>query len=135
MSSSVNNITIIKKFIDAINCADIEKIYGLMTKDHLFIDSQNNKVKGKIKMREAWQSYFTIFPDYKIEINKVFEKESEVCILGYASGTYKGIQKKEDRNFWKIPLAISASVIKNKVQSWQVYADNSIVFGIIKRNK
>jgi hypothetical protein len=31
---------VILDFIDAINCTNVDKIYDLMTIDHLFIDSQ-----------------------------------------------------------------------------------------------
>lgn len=126
---------IVMDFIDAINNANIDKIYSLMAQDHLFIDSQDNKVEGKEKIKQAWIGYFELFPDYKIEVNEIFEKDSIICMLGYASGTYKNIRNKNNSNHWRIPAAWKADVENNQIKSWQVYADNIIVMEIIKRNK
>ena len=41
-------------FADAISHADVDKIYSLMSDDHLFIDSQGNRMEGKEKMKQAW---------------------------------------------------------------------------------
>ena len=126
---------IILDFIDAINNADVDKIYNLMTSDHLFIDSQGNKADDKEKMKQAWVGYFKLFPDYKIEVSEIFEKNFLFCILGHASGTYKNIQNENNSNHWRIPAAWKAIVKDNQVKHWQVYADNLIVMEIINRNK
>ena len=122
-------------FADAISHADVDKIYSLMADDHLFIDSQGNKLKGKEKMKKAWSEYFGLFPDYKIEIDEVFEKDSSICIIGHASGTYKNIHDKNDSNHWRIPAAWKAVIKDNRVKHWQVYADNLVVMDILNRNK
>jgi hypothetical protein len=38
-------------------------------------------------------------------------------------------------NHWRIPAAWKAIIKDNKINHWQVYADNIIVMEIIKRNK
>ena len=126
---------LILDFVDAINCANVDKIYDLLTIDHLFIDSQDNKTLGRDVMRQAWLGYFSLFPDYKIEIIEILEKDSLVCILGYASGTYKNLTNENNSNHWRIPAAWSAIVEDNHIKKWQVYADNLIVMDIINRNK
>ena len=120
-------------FADAVSHADVDKIYSLMADDHLFIDSQGNKMAGKDKMKNAWSEYFGLFPDYKIEIEEIFEKDSSICILGFASGTYKNLHN--DNNYWRIPAAWKAIIEDNQLKHWQVYADNLIVMDIINRNK
>jgi len=122
-------------FADAISHADVNKIYSLMADDHLFIDSQGNKMEGKEKMKQAWTEYFGLFPDYKIEIDEIFEKDSSICLLGYASGTYKNLDNENDSNHWRIPVAWKAIIKNNQIKHWQVYADNLIVVDIINRNK
>jgi len=122
-------------FADAINKADVDKIYRLMADDHLFIDSQDNKMEGKEKMRNAWSEYFRLFPDYKIEIEEIFEKDSSICIIGHASGTYKNLHNTNNSNHWRIPAAWKAVIKDNQVKHWQVYADNLVVMDIINRNK
>jgi len=127
-----NNILL--DFVDAINKADIDKILNIMSDDHVLIDSHDNKVSGKDNLKQAWIGYFALFPDYKIEINETLEKDSLICILGYASGTYKNLQNDINSNFWRIPAAWTAIIKDNHVKHWQVYADNIIAMDIINRN-
>jgi ketosteroid isomerase-like protein len=122
-------------FVEAINTADVSRMLDLMTDDHLFIDSQDNRMTGKENLKDAWTGYFNLFPDYKIEINEIFEKESLICMIGYASGTYKNLKNKDNTNYWRIPAAWTAIIEENHVKQWQVYADNILVMDIINKNK
>ena len=126
---------VVLDFVEAINSVNVDKIYVLMTENHLFIDSKDNRVKGRENMKQAWVGYFALFPDYKIEINEILEKDLLICILGYASGTYKNLKNKNDSNHWRIPAAWTAIVKGNQIKVWQVYADNSVVLDIINKNK
>jgi hypothetical protein len=126
--------TVIEDFVHAINCADIGRIIELMADDHVFIDSQDHKMTGKENLKQAWIGYFELFPDYKIEMNEIFEKDSLFCILGYASGTYKNLQNVSNSNHWRIPAAWRAIISDNRIKQWQVYADNIVVMEIINRN-
>ncbi len=126
---------VILDFVNAINSSDISRIIELMTNDHLFIDSQDNRTVGKETMRQAWIGYFALFPDYKIEINEIFEKDSSICLLGYTSATYKNLKNENNSNYWRIPAAWKAIIENNKIKYWQVYADNIIVMEIINKNK
>ncbi len=126
-------INIALAYINAINTANIDELYILMTEDHLFIDAHNNNVKGKEDMKQSWIDYFIMFPDYKIEVADILQKQDLVCILGYASGTYKNLKNKENSNYWRIPAAWTAIIRGNQVKQWQVYADNIIVMDIINR--
>jgi ketosteroid isomerase-like protein len=126
---------ILLDFVDAINAADVDKLYSLMTNDHIFIDSHDNKVTGRDKMKQAWIGYFAMFPDYKIEINQILEKDSLICAFGYASGTYKNVKTTDNSNYWRVPAAWTAIINDNLVEQWQVYVDNIIVMDIIKRNQ
>jgi ketosteroid isomerase-like protein len=125
------NRNIVLDFVQAINLADLENLIELMTDDHVFIDSQGNKSTGKENLKQGWIGYFELFPDYKIEINEILEKDSLIGMFGYASGTYKNLES----NHWRIPASWKAIIKDNKVMSWQVYADNIIVMEIINRNK
>jgi len=125
---------VVLDFIDAINSSNVEGIIDLMTDDHAFIDSQGNKTTGKDKLKQAWTGYFGLFPDYRIEIKETLEKGSLICILGFASGTYKNLHDENNSNHWRIPAAWTAIIKDNKVLSWQVYADNLIVMDIINKN-
>lgn len=125
---------IVLDFIDAINCADVDKMFDLMATDHVFIDSQDNKMAGRDNMKQAWIGYFDLFPDYKIEINEVLTKDSLVCLFGYASATYKNLINNNNSNYWRIPAAWRAIVKDDQIKLWQVFADNIIVMEIVNRN-
>jgi len=129
------NLEVARKFIQAINEANVDHICALMTDDHLFIDSQDNRVIGKDNMREGWMGYFALFPDYKIEVQETFEKENKISLTGYASGTYKNFKNEQNSNHWRIPAAWLAEIHNGKIKQWQVFADNSVVIEIINRNK
>jgi hypothetical protein len=126
---------IILDFIEAINKANIDGILNLMADDHILIDSQDNKMTGKDNLRQAWIGYFELFPDYKIEVNEILEKDFLTCILGSASGTYKNLKNIDNSNYWKIPIACAAIIKDDQIKQWQIYADNIIVMDIINRNK
>jgi len=126
---------VVLDFIDAINSANVDIMYDLMAIDHLFIDSQDNRMAGKDNMRQAWIGYFDLFPDYKIEINEIVTKNSLICLFGYAGGTYKNQITDNNRNYWRIPAAWRAIVQEGQIKVWQVFADNSIVIDIINRIK
>jgi|ERR1035437_1669101 len=129
------NTKVFLNFIKAINSTNVDKIYDLMTDNHLFIDSQDNRVVGKENLKKAWVGYFELFPDYKIEINEILEKDTRIYAFGYASGTYKNLKNENNSNYWRIPAAWTATVKDNQIMVWQVYADNIIVLDIINRNK
>jgi ketosteroid isomerase-like protein len=129
-------IKVVMDFIESINSADIDRIYNLMTFDHVFIDSQGNKMTGNETMKKAWIGYFCLFPDYKIEVTDRFQNDSMIVMLGYASGTYKTNKDSSDiNNHWRVPAAWKAVVEGTRIRSWQVYADNIKTAEILMRNK
>ena len=128
------NSQVVLNFVDAINHADVDKMYELMTEDHLFVDSRDNKTSGREIMKQAWIGYFDLFPDYKIEITGMLQKKSLFCVYGYASGTYKNPKKINNNNHWRIPAAWIATIKNKRIKNWQVYADNGVVVDIVNQN-
>jgi ketosteroid isomerase-like protein len=127
--------SIVISFVKSINDHDVNKIVNLMTEDHIFIDGMDNKTVGKKGMKEAWEGYFQLFPDYQIEISDTTENESVVGLFGYAKATYKNLSNNENSNFWKSPASWKALVENNKIKHWQVYCDYSELLRIIDKNK
>ena len=125
---------IVLAFVKAINDHDVDKIYNLMSDDHIFIDGAGGKNIGKIDMKEGWQNYYQLFPDYSIQITDVLEDNSIIGIFGYASGSYMIIKDKTN-NFWKTTASWKAIVENNKIKHWQVYCDYTQLMEIIKNNK
>ena len=125
---------IVLSFVKAINDHDIDKITDLMTEDHVFIDGSGNKHIGKEGMKNGWQSYYQMFPDYVIEITDVIEHKSILGLFGFASGTYtNNIKDKSDSNFWKTTAAWKAIVQDNKIKHWQVFCDYTRLMEIINK--
>ena len=128
------NAQIVMEFIKAINAADVEGIYNLLTDDHVFTDSQNNKIVGKDAMKQAWIEYYKLFPDYHIEINDVLVKNDIVVVTGYANATYKNLKHESKDNSWIIPACFKAIIKDNKIELWQIFADMTKAYEIVRRN-
>jgi ketosteroid isomerase-like protein len=122
------------RFVKAINDHDVNEIVNLMSEDHIFIDGTNHKTVGKKGMKEGWEGYYELFPDYKIEILEVTENESVVGLFGFVNATYKNLTNELNSNFWRITVSWKAIVENNKTKHWQVYCDYSDLFKIIEKN-
>jgi hypothetical protein len=123
---------IILNFVRGINEHNINALSELMSENHNFIDAHGNMVEGRETMKSVWAGYFSLFPDYKIEITDIYEYGNTFVIFGYASGTFRGTNPKT--NYWKLPAALRAEIQNDKVKLWQVYCDTKIPFDIIERN-
>jgi ketosteroid isomerase-like protein len=123
-----------KEFVSAINQHNVEALSRLMTKDHTFIDSGGGSYSG-IEMRQGWAEYFKMFPDYKIGICEVFVSGETVILIGEASGTYTSDGSLKPENHWEAPAVWKAVVAGGKVKMWQVFADNTLVSEIVKKDK
>jgi ketosteroid isomerase-like protein len=121
-------------FVKAINSHQVQKIAGLMTDGHTFVNSHGKKVQGKGNMKKAWKGYFDFFPDYTIEITEIIEDEETIGLFGWASGTYHNKETNDGSNTWKLPCAWKAIVEEEKISLWQVYSDTKVPYDIIEKN-
>ena len=122
-----------KELVDAIDEADLEQISDLMTEDFLFIDSDGTVVKGREKMREGWESYLSMVPDYRITIAESFAEDNRVIFVGTASGTFVHAGELRSQNHWRIPAAWRAVVRNEKVAVWQIYLNPQPMKAILAR--
>ena len=106
----------------------------IITEDHKFIDARGNEVVGRERVKNGWNEYFGLFPDYKIEVQQILESENTFGIFGFASGSYKG-KEMDTECRWKLPAAWRAYVVSGKMTLWQVYADTKTVYDIIEKYK
>ena len=111
-------------FVDAINAHDVNRLGELMTDDHTFVDPYGSEVIGRETMLAGWRGYFEWFPDYQIEVNDIFERQSEFGMFGFATGSFKG---NADRK-WRLPAAWKAVVRDDRIAWWQVVADTKLPF-------
>jgi ketosteroid isomerase-like protein len=129
--SDKNSTKTFLAFVKMINQHNVESLVELMSKDHLFIDSLGNRLRGKETMYDAWKGYFALFPDYKIFFTEIFQKDDIIAALGSARGTYLFDGKLLKKRSWKIPTAWRARIRNNKIKEWQVFADNEPVRRIL----
>jgi ketosteroid isomerase-like protein len=126
---------VVIRFVKAINDHDTNGIAKLMAEDHVFVDGMDQKFVGKETMRSGWESYFELFPDYKIEVLDVTENGSLIGLFGYAQATFRNLVNSANSNFWRVPVSLKAIVENNKVKHWQVYCDYSQLLKIVEMNK
>jgi ketosteroid isomerase-like protein len=128
------SLQVVEQYVDQINAHSIEDIVRLMTGDHLFVDSLGQAIRGREAMRRAWLTYFEWMPDYRIDVEQKFERDSIVGLFGRASGTCAVGGELREENRWAIPAAWRAVVRDGLVAEWQVYADNKPVYEIMSRD-
>ena len=124
---------VIHQFILAINSHNLEHMGLLMTDEHAFIDAHNKRVDGREKTLSGWKLYFDLFPDYRIEAEKVFNDENEFAIFGFAEGTYHNLATDGAKAHWRLPASWKAMVHEGKIALWQVYIDTMIPSEIMNR--
>ncbi len=117
-------IAVVRAFIECINARDVEEMCALMTPDHAMVDPSGFAVSGAERIRQAWQMYFSWFPDYQITPEHIFGEGDRVALFGRASATYAPDGKLHKDNRWEIPAAWLATVRDGRVSVWRVYADN-----------
>lgn len=128
------SVEIVIRFITAINSHNIDLISKLISDDHKFTDSLGSIYRGKDLMTRGWTNYLKLFPDYKIDIDEIYNDGDKIMFTGKASGTYLA-DKDTKENHWEINAAWRALVINDKIKEWQVFGDNKPVYEIIERNK
>ena len=121
-----SNKIVVLQFVEAINSASADKMVELITEDHIFVDAGDGKYQGREVMKQGWMGYFSMFPDYMIDIVDLTENDSIIGIFGYASGTYKGLKNETKDNYFRIPAAWKAVVVDGKIKHWQVYCESRI---------
>jgi len=119
-------------FVDYINSHDLPNLVNLMTEDILFVDGLGNEIRGINQLKRGWQTYFSSFPDYSIQVDEAFSQGNVAGLFGFAHGTYLVDGKLSVENRWRIPAAWKAVVKNGLVAEWRVYADNEPVWKIMR---
>jgi len=130
----MSNQSVFDNFVMQINEHNPEGLFLLMSDNPTFTDAHGNVYEGKDKIKAGWESYFKMFPDYKIAIESSAENANYILAMGTAEGTY-GVSDGTGANHWKIPASWKAVIENGKVLSWQVFADTKIPNDIIELYK
>ena len=119
----------VDEFVRCINAHDPKGIVSLCTADHIFIDSLGSQVLGRERLEQGWAGYFSLFPDYRIDVEAAVSQNAVVLACGFASATHAPSKKS-----WRIPAAWRAIVRNRQIAEWQVYADNKPVYELLSEN-
>ena len=136
MTQERGNMTsteVVLEFAQAINRHDVETLCRLMTDDHLFVDTGGAQYRGRETMRSGWQAYFSMVPDYTIEVQETVTDGPVVIAVGTAGGTYSPDGRLNPADKWSTPAAWHAVVANGLVSVWQVFADNEPIRRIMRR--
>jgi ketosteroid isomerase-like protein len=90
---SAGAIATLDEFVRRINTHDPKAIVSLCTADHIFIDSLGSQVSGRERLEQAWAGYFSLFPDYRIEVEAAASQNTVVLACGFASATHAASKK------------------------------------------
>lgn len=128
-------VEVVRRFVEAINAADVAGLVALMTEDHRFVDALGREVTGRDAMGGAWSAYFELFPDYRIDVGEILGSGRRVAVFGSAAGTYGGPAGGSADDHWSGPAAWRAEVREGLVAEWRVYADTGPARKIIERRE
>ena len=126
-------VKVARQFVNAINDHDVDALAALMTEDHCFIDSMGTTVRGREVMKQGWLQYYTMVPDYQIEVSDIVHTDNMVAMFGKAWGTYTRDGQIKPENRWEVLAAWKAVVDGEQIAHWQVYADLTLVCDIVRR--
>ena len=126
-------IECVRRFVKAVNAADVEGLCDLMTEDHVFVDSDGTEVRGRETMRQGWTAYFSMMPDYRIQVQETYARGSVGVVIGAAAGTYSPDGSLQPENRWSGPAAWRAVVKRGRVAVWQVFFNPEPVFRLLAR--
>lgn len=102
------------QFNEFINNHDIKGLTSLMTDDHTFIDRAGSVDKGKESMTKGWTEFFSSYPEYKNNFDRVESHDNLVILIGYAYWTEKN---KYDPAIW------TARIEDDRVAEWRIHED------------
>jgi ketosteroid isomerase-like protein len=127
-------IVAVKAFIAAINNQDFAALAALMPENHTFVDSGGIAATGRETMLAGWRQYFAMFPDFKIRVELFLQDGAIVAVFGSWSATYSGKRGPVPGNAVSGPAAWRALVEGGQIKTWQVYADHTKTFEVVKRD-
>ena len=109
-------------FIDAINRGDLDTLSDLMSDAHSLEVMDETPVVGRDDNEEAWDGYFTSFPNYVIYPRRVCEETpGVVAVLGHTTGSHLEWPDEDER---KLTLIWVAHVEHDQVTRWRLLEDD-----------
>lgn len=103
------------EFNEHINNQQLDKLADLMTEDHTFLSiGESETVTGKEAMLDAWNNFFTAYPDYQNHFYRVESREKLVIMVGHSTCQEESLDG---------PAIWTARVVGNQIREWRIFED------------
>lgn len=126
-------IEVARAFVEAINSGDPDRLAGLMTEHHTFVDADGGEHSGREEMRRGWADYYSMVPDFHIRVQKALYGDGVVALFGLAEGTFADKGELKPENHWRVPAAWRVVVEGDKVAVWHLHVDPTPMVEIFNR--
>jgi limonene-1,2-epoxide hydrolase len=126
-------LEIVEALTDAINRHDVDAIMRIVHDAHVFVDSLGNEIRGAAAVREAWEGYLALVPDYWVRIDHGVLAPEYVALFGAAGGTLAVEGKLQPENWWETTAAWRVEIADGRIAKWQIYADYEPVRSRMKK--
>jgi steroid delta-isomerase-like uncharacterized protein len=81
----------VRHMIDAVNTRNVEKVVEQYAEDATFqVPNLETPLKGKSAIRSYLTESFAAFPDWTMQISKVFIQGNDIVVVDSVSGTHTG---------------------------------------------
>ncbi len=100
---SQENVELARRSYEAVNRRDLDGLLALMDDDVEAVSrivAMEGGLHGHDGMRRWWESWFTAFPDYQIEVDEVRDREDFVFAAFRAHGHGAGSQLPFEDTVW-----------------------------------
>ena len=109
------------RFIDCVNGGDLEGLGDLMSDDHRLVVLDEPPIVGREANLDAWNGYFSAFPDYVIYPRHIATSGLNIAVLGTTTGSHLGLPDEDEMLLDVIWLAETSA---GRLTLWQVAGDS-----------
>jgi len=111
--------SIVRRFVECINAADIDGIAALTAPTYTFTDMEGDVyvITGKASVRASWNEYLSAHPQYRILVDRVLRSGEGVALVGRTTGSHlsPGVEESE--------LVLWIAELQNdRICAWRIYS-------------
>jgi ketosteroid isomerase-like protein len=119
-----------RQMIAVVNTRNVDKVMEQYAEDATFqVPSLDTPLKGKVAIRAFLSESFTAFPDWNMDVTKVFVSGDETVIVNSVHGTHSGqLVGKDGKSFAPthkkfVQEQMTRVILNEKVQSLRAYGN------------
>ena len=89
--STQDYATIVRDMISTANERDYDRVVAAVAEDYEFVLPNGQTMRGREVLRRLLQARTTAFPDWKVEVVKLYVAEDSVAVESLFRGTHTGL--------------------------------------------